>query len=192
MKIIPDIFRMLAFRTPALRMQAERRMLPGSIICFSAGFLAYALVRRHVYAVLPEINSRPEGVIHYILYLNLLQNLVFLLVVYIPVLVVLCRLILGKNPAFNVSPTEYRLHVSVLMPLWGLLFLIAAPLQWAVPHFLVIGMLEISTGFFIRSILAGIYTVWVLKELNFMTTGQALGAFVLSWGTLPLIHFFTY
>jgi tetratricopeptide (TPR) repeat protein len=71
------------------------------------------------------------------------------------------------------------------------LFLITAPLQWLVPHFLVVGVLEISVGMLVRSGLLLIYTVWSIQQLNYLSLGQALAVFALSWFTLPVYYLLT-
>ena len=53
-------------------------------------------------------------------------------------------------------------------------------------------MFEVSVGFLIRSALLVVYTAWVIKHLNCMTTAQASGVFILSWFTLPLFYLLTY
>lgn len=187
-----DLLGMLAFHAQALWHQAERRMLMGSIVCFTAGFLVYVLVRNRIYAVLPEIISLKLGPLQYLLDLEFLQTLLFLLIVYIPALVLLSNAISADGPGLSISKQEYRLHVSSLLPLWGVLFLLAAPIQWIVPHFLIIWVFEISIGYLLRSFLLVVYTVWAVKQLNCLTMTQAIGVFLLSWITLPVFFFMNY
>ncbi len=188
MNFLADLSAMLCFRTPALLRQAQRRMPARGVACFSAGFLAYALVRNRVYAGLPGIATQPSGPLQHLVHFNLLPSLVFALAIYVPALVLLGGLTAGKRGARSAFQGEYSRHVSALMPLWGLLFLAAAPLQWAAPHFLVLGMLEISLGYLIRTVAAAVYTVWAVMRLNRLTAAQASGAFVLSWITLPALY----
>ena len=46
-----------------------------------------------------------------------------------------------RSPAMNIG-----LSFATLFPLWGLLLAIATPLHWTPPHFLVLGVFEISYG----------------------------------------------
>ena len=98
MMSLSDLLGMLALRIRFLRLQAERRTLIYGVVCFSAGFLAYILLRNHVYSALPEITDQPAGLFHYLIRLNLIQTLVFLLSVYIPALILLGNSISGEGP----------------------------------------------------------------------------------------------
>jgi tetratricopeptide (TPR) repeat protein len=188
MKFLSDLLGVLAFRIHALRSLAERDALAGGIIFFSAGFLAYALVRNSVYAVLPELALRHTGLIGSFLGLNLVQVLLFLLIIYIPAVIILSNAIAGDGLGFSISRQEYRTHISALLPVWGLMFFITTPLQWFIPHFLIIGMLEISFGMLIRSLLLLIYTLWSIKQLNHLSYAQSFGATALSWFTFPIYY----
>jgi tetratricopeptide (TPR) repeat protein len=77
------------------------------------------------------------------------------------------------------------------MPLWGILFLIDAPLQYFAPQFLVIGVFGITVGMLVLLALIAIYTVWSIKQLNYLSLAQALGVFSLSWFTLPVYYLLT-
>ncbi len=191
MKFLFNLSGVLAFRGPAIQDQAGRQMVFGGIACFCAGFLAYGMVKNHVYAELPEISAQTSGWVYSLLHLNLLQTLFYLLFIFVPGLILLTNSIPGEGPGLVVSGLQYRRHISCLMPLWGLLFLIAAPIQWIVPHFLLIGIFEISIGLLVRSFLLSVYTVWAVKQLNSLTTVQALGVFLLSWVTLPVLFILT-
>ena len=186
-----NLLGMLAFRTSALRSQAERRAPIAGVLCFCVGFLSYALVRNAVYAVLPELRQQRSGLIGAVFDLQLLQILLFLLLIYVPAVIVMSNAISGDGLGFSVSRREYQAHVSALLPLWGLLFLICAPLQWLVPHFLVVGLVEISIGMLARSILILVYTFWAIKQLNYLSPVQALGVFALSWFTFPIYYLLT-
>jgi hypothetical protein len=192
MIFLSNLLGMLAFRSRALRLHAERRMILRGIVFFSTGFLCYVLVRNHVYSELPELLEQPAGPIHYLYHLNLIQTLLFILLVYIPVLILLGNSISGEGPGISISGREYRMHTSALLPLWGLLFLVTAPVQWIIPHFLIIGMFEISVGFLVRSILLVLYTTWAISHLNCLTMAQASGIFILSWFSLPIFYLLTY
>lgn len=188
MTFLSDLPGLLAFRVQALRSLAERGALAGGGVLFIAGFLAYALVRNSVYADLPEILASRSSLAGYFWDLNLVQVILFLLLIYIPAVIVLSNSIAEKGLGFSVSGKVYRAHASVFLALYGLLFFITAPIQWLVPHFLIIGMLEISFGMLVRLILVLTYTVWAIKQLNYLSPAQSVGVFVLSWFTLPVYY----
>jgi hypothetical protein len=188
MSLLSDLLGMLVFRVPALRSQSERRTVTGAAACFSAGFLAYALTRNRIYAALPELSRQSAGPIAYLYNLGLLQALVFVLAVYVPALALFSKMVAGKGLGFSVPRREYRLYASAFLPLWGLVFVIAAPVQWMVPHFLILGSFEVSVGYLVRSILVAVYTVWALKHLSGLKTSHACAAFILSWITLPALY----
>jgi len=192
MTFFADLPGLLAFRTRALRSLAGRGALAAGVVIFSVGFLAYALVRNSVYANLPEILDQRSGPIGSFFDLKLLQVLLFLMVIYIPVEIILSRAIAGSGFNLSFSKQEYKAHSSVLLILWGLLNLIAAPLQWLVPHFLIIGMLEISVGMLVRLILVLSYTFWSIKHLNYLSTVQSLGVIALSCITFPVYYLLIY
>jgi hypothetical protein len=188
MKFLSDLLGVLAFRAHALRSLAESEALARGIVFFSAGFLAYGLVRNSVYAALPELAMRQTGFIGSFFGLNLVQVLLFLLIVYIPAVIVLSNAMSGDGLGFSVSRQEYRTHISALLPVWGLLFLIAAPVQTLIPHFVNIGMFAISFGMLIRSVLLLAYTLWSIKQLSYLSTAQSLGVLILSWFTFPVYY----
>jgi tetratricopeptide (TPR) repeat protein len=189
MTLISDILGILAFRTKALRAQAERRALITAVICYSMGYLAYAIVRNLVYASLPEVAPLKLNLVSSLFNFQLFQTLIFLLVVYIPALIVLGNAISGDGLGFSFSRKEYQAHSSALLSLWGVLYLIAAPLQWLLPHFLIFGLfLEISVGKIVCYMLLVVYTFWGVKQLNYLSPVQALGVLALSIFALP-IHY---
>ena len=190
MTFISDLLGLLAFRAQALRSLAERGTFAWGVLLFSVGFLAYALVRNSVYADLPELLGRRSGLVGSFWDLNFIQAVLFLLLIYIPTVIVLSNALAGYGFGFSVSRKEYREHSSALLTLWGLLYIITAPMQWLVPHFFIIGMLEISFGMLVRLILVLAYTLWAIKQLNYLSLVQAFGVFVLSWFTLALYYFF--
>jgi len=191
MTLLANLFGMLAFRTAALRAQAERRAPVAGAVCFCVGFSSYTLVRNAVYAMLPEMAARRSGLVGAILDFQLLQALLFLLLIYVPAIIVISNAISGDGLGLTVSRQEYQAHLSAILPLWGILYLICAPLQWLVPHFLIIGPLEISIGMLLRSMLLLGYTYWAIKQLNYLSPVQALGVFFLSWLTAPLYYILT-
>jgi tetratricopeptide (TPR) repeat protein len=188
MRLFTEIPGMLAFRRHALHVQAKHRSVWGGVAWYSIGFLAYAIVRNLAYADLPEIAYRQVRLIGTFLDLNLAQSLIFLLLVYVPALIILGNFFSGDGFGLSISREEYKTHISVLLPLWGALFLIAAPLQWVESRFLVIWIFEISFGMLVRSILLVVYTIWAIKQLSYLSVAQSLGVFALSWFTLPILQ----
>jgi tetratricopeptide (TPR) repeat protein len=187
MTFISDILGMLAFRTKALQAQAERRALITGVICFSVGYLAYAVVRNVVYSSLPDVAPLKLNLISSLFNFQMIQTLIFLLVVFIPALIVLGNAISGDGLGFSFSRKEYQSHSSALLSLWGVLYLITAPLQWLLPHFLIFGLfLEISVGKIVCYLLLVVYTFWAVKQLNYLSPVQALGVLALSIFALPL------
>ncbi len=188
MTFLSDLLGLLAFRAQALRSLAERGALAGGAILFSLGFLTYALVRNAVYADFPELLARRSGLLGSFWDLNFIQVILFLLLIYIPAVIALSNAIAERGLGFSVSKKEYTAHSSVYLALYGLLYLISAPLQWLVPHFLIMGMLEISFGMLVRLVLILAYTVWAIKQLNDLSQVQSFGVFTLSWFTLPIYY----
>ncbi len=190
MKLFFGILGMLGFRVDALRMQAERRALVGGVVCFSMGCLVYAIARNSVYAALPELAGLDGSFLHLSLsriFLDLARSLIFLLIIYIPALIILSNAFSGDGLGLSLSKQEYHAHASALLPLWGVLFFITSPLQWLIPQFVPIGMLDISFGILLRSILLFLYTLWAIKRLSYLSWAQALGVFALSWFTFPVL-----
>jgi tetratricopeptide (TPR) repeat protein len=192
MTFLSDLLGMLAFRTHAVRVQVERHGLVAGTVCFIAGFGAYALVRNSVYEPLPELVSRPPGLMESLFDLNVIQATLFALLVYIPALIILGNAISGNGFVLSVSKKEYRSHCSALLPLWGVLFLVAAPIQWLLPHFLVFGetgiSVGISVGILVLLVLLIIYTLWAIQRLSYLSFMQALGVFLLSLFTVPVYY----
>jgi len=190
MSFFLDIAAMLAFRTRALRAVAARRAVAAAFVILSVGFLAFVIIRNMVYAELQE-NAWAPGILSALFRLNLLQVLVFLSVVYVPGLICLSNALAGEGLGLSISREEYQTHISVLFPLWGVLFLIAAPLQWFAPEFLVLGFFGISVGLLTLTFLLTVFTVWAVKELNYISVAASVGVFALSWITLPLFYLLT-
>jgi tetratricopeptide (TPR) repeat protein len=190
MSFLPDVVGMLAFQSRSLRALAARQALvPAySMLCF--GFVSFVAVRDEVQAQLGEIVQR-SSLLHSIFASNLIQTLLFLSVVYVPAVISLSNAFAGDGLGFSFSRDEYRAHIATLFPLWGLLLAIATPLQLTLPHFLVLGVIEISYGLIGLGLLGGIYTVWAIKELNYLSSVIGFGVFVLTWFTLPAFYVLT-
>jgi hypothetical protein len=200
MRFFANILGMLAFRENALRMQAERRTSIAGAVLFCIGFLAYAIVRNSAYATLPEIADQFAPDASFLdsnlvqVFFRLVQLLLFLLIVFVPALILLGNLFAGGRLGFSISKQEYQEHLSVLLPLWGVLFFIAAPLQWLIP-FIPIKLsanilVDISFGILALSILLFIYTLWAIKQLSCLSLAQSIGVFALSWFTFVVLVVF--
>jgi hypothetical protein len=180
MNFLSNLPGILAFRVNRLHALAEMRALIRGIICFSVGFLAYGLVRNSVYAALPELLSRRSGLFASFLNLNIIQSILFILLIYIPALILLSKALSGNKPSPPIFIQEYRKQASALLFLWGMIFLITAPVQWIDPRFLVVGIVEISIGALLRTVLMLLYTLWAIKQLNQLSFIQAFSVFILS------------
>ncbi len=188
MTLLHNLLGMLAFRAQALRALAEgQRLVPG-VLWFCFGFYAYAWMRNSVYASLQEFSIQPSGFFDAFLDLHLIQAVLFVLLVYVPAVTALSNAISGDGLGFSISRQEYRSHVSALLPFWGTLFLVAAPLQYLAPEFLVIGNFGIAVGILVLLILIALYTTWAIQQLNYLSLTQAFGVFALSWFTLPVYY----
>jgi tetratricopeptide (TPR) repeat protein len=188
MKLLKNLLGVLGFRSQAIHSLAERQAVIGGIVWFVIGFLFYAYVRNFVYAELPELMIQKAGLLAVLSNLNIIQSILFLTFIYIPVIILGANVLSGNGIGFFMSGSEYRAHFSSLFPLWGVLSLIAAPLQWLIPHFLIIGMVEISIGIMIRSLLLVFYTLWAIRQLNYLSFVQALEVFAISWLTFPIYY----
>ena len=188
------LFASLAFRGDALRALAARKSPVLGASLFALGFVVYDAVRNSVYAPLREFEGvGAPGVVFSLFGSGLVQALIFLLVVYLPVLVGLGNSLSGDGFGFTVTRAEYRGAASALLPLWGLVFLVVAPVQLLLPQFvmLVPGTLGISIGRLLLTLLVAAYTVWAVRELSFVPWAAAAAAFVLSWLTAPVFYVMT-
>jgi hypothetical protein len=190
MSVLHRIIRVLAFDRCSLRALAERRVGWFGLIWLSAGFLAYVLVRNYVYADLSSnVPLAPGlGLLGDLLNLNLIQLLLFLSVVYLPALIALANAFAGDGLGFTISKDEYLRHMSGLFPMWGVLFLVAAPVQYFVPQFLVLEDVGIAVGLLTLLLLTLVYTVWAIGELDCIALPLAGGVFALACATLPVFY----
>jgi tetratricopeptide (TPR) repeat protein len=193
MTYLSNLLGMLAFSTRALNALAGRRAVLAGTFCFSLGFFTFVSIRNSVYATLPELLYQQPGPLGSFFDLNLIQTVLFSLLVYIPGLVALTNSIAGDGLGFSVSTQEYKAHGSALLPLWGVLFLVAAPLQWLAPQFLIIGdgVFGITVGMLALLLLLLIYTLWAVKQLGYLSLSQALAVCALSLFTLPIFYILT-
>jgi tetratricopeptide (TPR) repeat protein len=190
MTFLLEILGVLAFRSRSLRALAARRALALPVLCLAIGFLAYVLVRNSVYSTLQSVPyvQAPPSFLDSLLSSNLIQILLFFSLVYVPALIALSNWFAGDGLGFSVSRAEYTAHVSALFPLWGTLFLIAAPIQWIVPQFLVLDVVSISIGLLWLVLSMAAYTLWAIREIDYIPAAAALGVMVLSWLTLPVFY----
>lgn len=186
MRIVIDMLATLGMRASALKSLADRRSVAVGATLFAAGFVVFSLVRTSVYASLPDAPPSPSTPLGFLSSLNVIQSLVFLLLIYLPAVAALSDGIAGRG--LRVSRERYLIHGSALLPLWGLLFLIAAIIQYFVPQFIVGDVVAVSVAILALLAMLAVYTVWALARLNALSIIQALGAFALSWITLPLYY----
>ncbi len=190
MNVLRDLLGILALRQSALRALAARRAMVPAFLLFSAGFLAFVLVGNAIYA---ELQGEMSGLssfsfLNSLLRLNLVQALLFLSLVYIPSVVCLSNAIAGEGLGLTMSTGEYQSHLAVLLPLWGGLLLITAPIPLLLPQVILADLGMISIRFLSFLLLTVFYTVWTIRELNHVSTVAAVGTFVLSWVTLPVFY----
>jgi hypothetical protein len=192
MKYFSNIIGALGFRAAAVRSLAERRAFATGAVIFSFGLLIYTVLRYQTYAA--EFPGYYGSFLESPLFL-LILSLAFLLILYIPALIVLSNAFSGDGIGLSISKQEYQSHASALLPLWGILFLITAPLQSVFPQLISIEMLKVaygtlvidfSFGMLLLLILLLVYTLWAVRRLSYLSWAQALGVFALSWFTLPI------
>ena len=178
---------LLAFRTSALRALAARQALVVSWLSLAAGCSALGVARAAAFAGHAPGERPPGGVMD----LNIVQAVLYLGFLYVPALICLSNAAAGDGLGFSFSRDEYRSHVSVLFPLWGVLLLVGAAAQLAVARTLSIGMLELSVGLLPVAALLAVYTVWSVKQLNYISGLAAAGIVVASVATVPVFFVLT-
>jgi hypothetical protein len=180
----------LGFRNTALRALADSQAVFSGIVCYLAGYLAYALARGFVYASSPELMYARRGLLPTVWGMNLAQELfflLFLLFLFVPAIVALSNAFSDDGLGFSFSVKEYRAHLAVLFPIWGVIYLVTAPLQWPLPHFIVAGdIIEASLVYLLRALLLATYTFWVVMRLNYLSPTRTCGVFALSVLTVPI------
>jgi tetratricopeptide (TPR) repeat protein len=186
MTFLNPVFGMLAFRTRALRAQAERRAPAAGIICFVIGYWAYTLVQNAVYASFLERSSRQSLLVETFYSFDWIQALLFLGLIYVPAIIILSNALLGEGIGLSISRREYQAHISVFLPLWGALLLITAPIPLLIPNIFEFQWGEISVRGIVLLILLLVYTLWALQKINYLSAAQSVGVFVLSWFALPV------
>jgi hypothetical protein len=188
MTYLEDILSMLAFRPRSLRELASRRLVVPAVILLAAGFFTFVFVRSHMTQEVPARYLGRFGFLGFLLDSHVLQMLLFLALIYVPAVAALSNAFSGDGLGFSISRSEYTGYVSALFPLWGMIFLTGAPL---VPYFVPVGILEISLGELWLLLATTVYTIWAIRELGLILFGTALGVFVISWITLPILFVLT-
>src|SRR5262249_13498205 len=92
----------------------------------------------------------------------------------------------GDGLGFSFSREEYRSHIAVLFPLWGSLLVLAALVQVAAPRPLSLGGLEVPLAIALLAPVAATYSIWAVKELNYVSGLSAAGVVVASVATIPV------
>ena len=178
----------LGFRTVALRTLADSQSVWAGVVVYISGWLAYRLVSNVVYASLPEVMYGRHGVFGQ--GIELAQELIFLMLLFIPAVVALSNAFSDDGLGLSFSIVEYRTHLAVLLPVWGAIGLVTAPLQLLFPHFLAItdGIIEMSVVYLLRALLLGIYTFWAVMRLNYLTPTRTFGVFAISMLAVPIFR----
>lgn len=187
MTSLRDVPRLLLLRDESLRSLSARGSLLLSPAVFLSGFVAFGLVRAAVYAELCEPQAA-AGLLGNMFSLNIVPALVYFALIVVPLLISLSNALAGDGLGFTVSRKESLDWLRVLLPLWGLLFLVAAPVQWLLPQFLVLGDFGISIGLLVLSSLMFFYTIWAAGRLAGVAPPIAGAAVVIACLTLPVLN----
>ena len=187
---LKNLVRVMCFRILALRALADRQAIIAGLICYIVGCMANALMRS--FALTGGFSG---DWIHALWELSLVQWLLFPLFVYIPILVSLSNAFSDDGLGLSFSTTEYRTHIAVLLPVWGVISLITAPLQLLSPRFLsilqygeeILG--DIHMVYLVRPLLLAVYSFWVVMRLNYLSPTRTCGVFALSMVVLPIFGF---
>ena len=180
-----DFLGALAFNGRAIRALGARGMVGVGAACYCAGVLVYGLVRRAVYADLPEVIGSPSGMTGLWHDLDLVPAWPSYSWFTCPPSLPWPTSWRATGPVFLLRK-EWRAHAAVLLPLWGAVCFIAAPVQWLVPHFLIAGYVDISFGVLVRSLLLAVTTFRAVGSLNRLSPGATTGTLLLSALTLPV------
>ena len=101
-------------------------------------------IRNAVYASLRNAIP-PASLLERTMQLNLIQAMLYLALVYVPILAFAGVALSGRGPSGPASSlAHYRTHLAVLFPLWGELLALSAPVQVLVPHWIILGEVGIS------------------------------------------------
>ena len=185
---LKNLIRAMGFRVAALRSLAASQPVWAGIACYITGCLAYAIVRVFVYASIPELMNGRSGLLSLGMVIGIAQVLVFLLFLFVPAIVALSNAFSDEGIGLSFSAAECRSHIAALFPIWGVICIVTAPLQWLFPFFIsdpwsIIGGSVISI---LRAMLLGIYTFWAVMRLNYLSPVKTCGVFALSALTIPI------
>jgi len=159
------------------------------VATFASGFLAYVWVRQAVYSELgwPDGAAGKTGALQFVLDSNVLQATSFVLFILVPALVALGNALADDGLGFTLSSEDHLRYTRILLPVWGALLLVTAPIQWLAPQFVVVGPVGISIGLLSLGLLGTICTIYAIRHAGYLSLFQAAGAFSLSLFTLPLL-----
>ncbi len=177
---------LLGFRGASLHSLAEGKRAAPAIAAFVAGFLTFVLVRNVVYAGLREETA--SGPLDILLRFGILPAILYFCLVFIPVLAVASSAFAPGSGGFSASQDDLQTLLAVLLPLWGLLLLIVAPVQALIPQFLVVGDFAVSVGLVLLFCSMTFYTVWVIGEVRHLGIFAATVAVLVTCLTLPVLY----
>jgi hypothetical protein len=187
MNYVLEALGLLGLRSRSVAALAARPGLAPALAAFAAGFMVFASVRHAVYADLRDAVPAASPLEH-VMRLNLIQAALYVTLVCVPALTAGVALARRDPGGYVLSFLSYRTHLAVLLPLWGLLFAAAAPIQALVPHWIVLGEVGISVGLLSLLILACVYTVWAIGRINGISTPAAAGVVLIAALTLPAFY----
>ena len=178
----------MGFRAAALRSLADSQSIWFGIACYIAGSLAYAIMRVFVYASVPELMYERSGLFSFSIGISIVPGLVFLLFLFVPAIVALSNALSDEGLGLSFSAAECRSHIAALFPIWGVICLVMAPLQWLFPLFISDpqGIIGGSVIYLLRALLLGIYTFWAVMRMNYLSPVKTIGVFALSTLTIPI------
>jgi len=187
MNFVLDTLGLLGLRRRSVEALAARPALAPSFAAFAAGFLVFVWVRHAVYAGLRGAVA-PASPLDQVMRLNLIQAALYATLICVPALTAGVALARRDPSGYTLTFLSYRAHLAVLLPLWGLLFAAAAPVQALVPHWIVIGEVGISVGLLSLLALACFYTVWAIGRINGISAPAAAGVVLIAALTLPAFY----
>ncbi len=193
MMFLRNLLGTLAFRGWAIRAMAEERAVLRAVVCFAVGLMPYIFIRKVVetYALNAVFASlREAGPVEISiagLFITLVQAILFFMLVYVPGVIILGNAISGLGLELFIPKEQYQAHVSALLPLWGVVFLVSSPFQW----YVLAQPFNVGVGQLALVILMTAFSIWAIHELNYLSLAAAVGVFVLSWLTLPIFYLLT-
>ncbi len=177
---------LLGLRSASLWSLAEEKRAVPALAVFAAGFLVFVLVRNAVYAGLRE--PAAPGPLDLLLRFGILPGILYFCLVFIPVLAAVSSAFASGSGGFSASRDELQMLVAVLLPIWGMLLLIVAPLQALVPQFLVVGDFAVSVGLALLFCTMTFYSIWVVCQVRRLGIIAATAAVLVTCLTLPILY----